>query len=58
MRKIGNWKNSCFGIDRHQVVTIVDKLTFPHYPHRFSLLYLLRITAIMLTRHKKNEDIT
>ena len=50
MSKIGNWKNESFGIDQAQVVSIVDKQTFPHYPHQFPLLYLLRIIAIMLTK--------
>ena len=58
MSKIGNWKNESFGIDHVQVVLIVDKLTFPHYPHQFPLLYLLRIIAIMLTKQLKNEYIT
>lgn len=51
MAKIGNWKNGCFDDDQPRVVSIVDKLTFPHFPHQFSLLYLLRIIAIMLTKH-------
>ena len=58
MAKIGNWKNRLFGDDQPQVVSIVDKLTFPHFPHQFSLLYLLRIIAIMLTKHKKINYIT
>ena len=58
MAKIGNWKNGCFGDDQPQVVSIVDKLTFPHFPHQFSILYLLRIIAIMLTKYKKINYIT
>ncbi len=58
MAKIGNWKNGRFDEDQPQVVSIVDKLTFPHFPHQFSLLYLLRIIAIMLTKYKKINYIT
>ena len=50
-RKIGNWKIKSFCMDQDQVVLIVDKQTFPHYPHQILLIYLLRIIAIMLTRH-------
>ena len=56
--KIGNWKNGCFGMDLKRIVPIVDKLTFPHFPHQFPLLYLLRIIAIMLTKQYKKNNVT